>query len=122
MRIQVYWNLHRQQWSIRSSQLKRVIGHVDHIVLSNVTAKVSESGRKRVIREKRKNVHAYLEGTLEKPESLSEDLYRSLTPVTGREITYNPYKSGSFIYRDTGEEFHKSKIAVLESNRRVTTS
>lgn len=122
MRIQIYWNLHRKQWSIRSSQLKRVIGHVDHIVLSDVTARVSERGRKRVMREGRKNVHAYLEGTLERSESLSQDLYRSLTPITGREITYNPYKSGSFTYRDTGEEFRESKIAVLEANRKVTVS
>lgn len=122
MKVQIYWNIHRKQWSIRSSQLKRVIGHADHVVLSDVTAKVSERGRERVIREKRKNVHAYLEGTLERPESLSQDLYRSLTPITGREITYNPYKSGSFTYRDTGEEFQESKIAVLEANRRVTAS
>lgn len=122
MRIQVYWNIHKNKWSIRSSQLKRVIGHADQVALVNVSARVSERGRKRVIREKRKNVHAYLEGTLERSESLSQDLYRSLTPVTGREITYNPYKSGSFIYRDTGEEFRESKIAVLEANKRVTIS
>lgn len=66
MRVFVYFNLHRKCWSIKALEgpsKGRVIGHADYVDLACVEWKVSEAGRQRVIREKKKNVHAGAIGT-----------------------------------------------------------
>jgi hypothetical protein len=60
------------------------------MILKNCTFKVSASGRERVRREKKKNVHAWIQG--EKIESLS------VIDCRIREVTYNPYKHESFVF------------------------
>ena len=85
--------MHKRLFSVQekvNGQWK-VVGHTDDITLYNVTFKVSEAGRQRVLREKKKNVHAFVEGTLS-PSPLKCD-----NPLT---IRYNPYKSGSFTSGD----------------------
>lgn len=99
MIIKVYWNLHRNCWSIQHKG--KVIGHANSVLLKNVTFSVSEAGRQRVLREKRKNVHAFAKGEMivtneAKPEFLT-------LPVT-----YNPYKFGYF--------FNKSNQEKIEVN------
>ena len=64
-KVAVYYNLDKKTYSImdHSGERKRiVIGYADEILLSSVEFKVSEKGRQRVIKEKRKNVHAYIMG------------------------------------------------------------
>ena len=101
MRVFVYFNLHRKMWSVKAlegPQKGRVIARTFHVALRDVKPRVSQKGRERVLREKRKNVHAGLVGQLvdwKLPE------YDRLLPET--EITYNPYKSGNFYYRQTPE-------------------
>ena len=93
MKRRVYFNLHKHLFSVQekvNGQWK-VVGHTDDITLYNVTFKVSEAGRQRVLKEKRKNVHAFVEGTLS-PSPLVCD-----NPLI---IRYNPYKSGSFTSGD----------------------
>jgi hypothetical protein len=53
-RVMVYFNLHRGLWSIKSLKTKLVIGHSNTIILRDVEPKVSEAGRQRVIKEKKK--------------------------------------------------------------------
>ena len=101
MRVFVYYNLHKKLWSVKAlegPQKGRVIRRANHVTLRDVVPKVSQKGRERVLREKRKNVHAGLVGQMvdwKLPE------YDRLLPET--EITYNPYKSGNFYYRQTPE-------------------
>jgi hypothetical protein len=59
------------------------------IALSDVRFTVSEAGRQRVLREKRKNVHAFVEG-VESP------LYGSINRKLDCKVTYNPYKYEKF--------------------------
>ncbi len=62
MRVYVYFNLHRKCFSIKAlegAMKGRVIAHRDNVLLFHTTFKVSQAGRERVIREKRKNVHAF---------------------------------------------------------------
>lgn len=87
-RVQVYRNLHKGCYSVRCKKSGRVIYHTDKIYLQDVTFKVSESGRQRVLREKRKNVHAFVEG-----------VWLPMLPVTvstREHIRYNPYKFNKF--------------------------
>lgn len=67
--------------------------------LENVTFKVSEAGRQRVLREGRKNVHAYIIGDLVDGQPLTK----------GETVTYNPYRFSSFVLKDTEAPVHKAE-------------
>lgn len=104
--VDVYYNLHKKCLSIRHKG--RVIGHTQYITLENVRFIVSEPGRQRVIRTKRKNVHAVVRGTLQSP------LY--FYPQTGpqRLVTYNPYLYDSFVIRKTLEPIREAMYARID--------
>jgi len=112
-KVFVYYNLHKKTWSIRDCKTRRVIGHSDRVVLNFVTPKVSQAGRERVLRDKRKNVHAGLEGYLLDPNNMWE------SPRLAKGITYNPYKYTGFVYKDTEKPYTGSMFAIL-NNRSVT--
>lgn len=98
-----------------------VKAHAEVVHLFNVLPKVSEAGRERVRREKKKNVHAGLLGDV-KAYSLHKDSIdhyyrynvnnRNSSPVW-REITYNPYKHNGFVFKDTGEDYKGSSEALM---------
>ena len=90
-RVRCHKNLHRGDWSI--SVNGRVVAHVPEIVLANVTFKIRETARQRVIAKKCREVHAWAEG-----ES-------ALAPQSGSPlpISYNPYRVATFVARETGE-------------------
>lgn len=71
--------------------------------------KVSEAGRQRVIREKRKNVHASVYGYF------AGECEMDTSEMT--EVTYNPYKLGSFIVKETGEEIHSVDQVYFENGK-----
>lgn len=96
MRVFVYRNLHKNCLSVRDVKTGLVVAHVDSIVLKNVKFKVSKSGRERVLREKRKNVHAGVEGEWDKAAP-SPDLSEC------SRVLYDPYRFSSFVREDTLE-------------------
>lgn len=119
MKVFVYWNLHKGLWSVKAlsgPDKGRVVARVDKLTLANVTTRVSEAGRQRVLRERKKNVHAGIVGYTTITASFEDDLIQS----KGRQITYNPYKNSTFVYMD-GSEFHSADWAVLTPWRRVYT-
>lgn len=86
MRVRVYWNSTKKVWSVRQSG--RVVKHLRELDLWAVTFVVSEKGRQRVLRERRKSVHAYAEGVLSER--------RALVANPARAIRYNPYEGPDF--------------------------
>ena len=57
MRVFVYYNLHKKLWSVKAlegPQKGRVIRRANHVTLRDAMPKVSQKGRERVLREKRK--------------------------------------------------------------------
>jgi hypothetical protein len=86
-RVRIYRNLRKQCFSVLLRG--RVVAHCYCAVLTDVEFRVSPAGRARVLREKRKNVHAFAIGTVVGPDCL-----RSGDGL--RRITYNPYKAGTF--------------------------
>ncbi len=105
-RFFVYFNLHVGGYSLRNTATRLVTNKgriVTRVVLRDVTFKVSEAGRQRVIREKRKNVHAGAVGTL---------VRRGGNKACVR-ISYNPYRAGHFYIRETGEPVYAAKLLVL---------
>lgn len=91
--VYVYFNLHKKLWSVKSRKTGRVMFHCRAAFLKDVKFKVSQAGRKRVLKEKRKNVHAgvagQLLGTWAAQPALCEDVHEV--------VTYNPYKYKTFV-------------------------
>lgn len=107
MSVFVYFNLHKKLWSVRSVKTGKVIAHVRHIRLKDVTFKVSEAGRQRVLREKRKNVHAGVLGTV------VEDWEQIPLFIKPEPVTYNPYKYSSFVTCASQTPIETAEQAVL---------
>lgn len=133
MKCFVYYNLTRKCWSIKAMEGERkgrVIGHAKYVDLSTVVWKVSEAGRQRVLRDKRKNVHAGAVGFLRywidldgkrmgTPANTLHDHYDTNTDAVPDMVTYNPYKGPHFTDLDTGERVLYSRTAYMCPERRV---
>jgi hypothetical protein len=114
MKVFVYFNLHKKCFSIKAlegAMKGRVVAHRDNVLLFHTTFKVSQAGRERVLREKRKNVHAGVCGTWYD----SGDKHGTLSSVKerGELVTYNPYKYTSFVYKEDESEVDKAWCAGL---------
>lgn len=121
MKVFVYFNLHKKCWSIKalSGENKgRVIGHAKRVLLGDCEFRVSEAGRQRVLREKRKNVHAGVVGEL--MGFIPTDMY---TPTLesvydeGDLVTYNPYKYSGFVLK-ADPRLHVRKASQVCINER----
>lgn len=91
MKVYVYFNIRRKLFSVKALEGHHkgtVFLHVEEVFLHGVQFKVSESGRQRVLKEKRKNVHAGVVGHV--------DCARVITD-RDEQITYNPYRFSSFV-------------------------
>jgi hypothetical protein len=106
--VRCYWNLHARCWSIQDAKTRRVIGHATRVLLRDVAFKVSEAGRQRVLREGRKNVHAFAVGELSAadwmetlrgpmPWITGDIHYQKHAKEKGRLVSYNPRRAGTFM-------------------------
>jgi len=86
-----YYNTNSSNWTIQVKGPNgwRKLKSVEQATLYNVYFKVFEAGRQRVLREKRKNVHAYAYF-----ESFEEQIHFTGPLITAR---YNPYMCDKFI-------------------------
>ncbi len=116
--VQVYRNLHKNRpdggavYSVRNAD-GIVEDHTSFIALSDCKLRVSDKGNKRVRDEKRKNVHAYIQGK-------REDIFWTPTKTEEEwavEITYNPYKYDSFVRKDTEQPVKTAKAVYINSKQ-----
>ena len=115
MRVFVYFNLHKKCFSIKAlegDRKGRVVAHSTTVLLEGCKFKVSEAGRQRVLREKRKNVHAGVTGTWINADRV-ESCYEFLSMV-GRQVSYNPYKYSSFIIKATEQVVDKADVVGMK--------
>lgn len=114
MKVFVYFNLHKKVFSIKALEgpnKGRVVAHESTITLRNVHFKVSEAGRQRVLREKRKNVHA---GVVGEWSGAVDAVIRNTSNVA---VTYNPYKYSSFVYASNELPVETVTSAYLTNKR-----
>lgn len=110
-RVEVYRNLRMKgrMYSVRQNGL--VVGHTSRINLRNCCFVVNESGRQRVLKSRRKNVHAFVVGY---PALITTDaeLRRFGNQLPGK---YNPYEAGHFMVYGVGQwaPIHASMRAEL---------
>lgn len=107
--VKVYRNLHKKCFSIVDRKTRRVIAHRYSVVILGASFQVREAGRRRVLREKRKNVHAWITGTL-----------AEFLPVSAsgkpRRAFYDPYKVSKFVNRRTRRPIEKARVVELNRN------
>jgi hypothetical protein len=127
--VRVYWNLTQGCWSVMDKRTRRVIGHATQVLIREARFTVSEAGRQRVLRDRVKNVHAFVEGQLEAAiwsstrdfvEAMPWELdrkgnnaYRAEANAKGTEVTYNPYNVGYFFDKTTFERVEAAPMAYL---------
>ena len=117
--VQVYRNLHKKCWSIR--QGGKVVAHTKTLRLSSCTFHVQPAGHKKVLKEQRKNVHAYIKGYLvDKGDkrSILESFYYFIKEHkkhknTDHRVSYNPYKYDYFYNVKTQEKIDKKLDYIL---------
>ena len=115
MRVFVYFNLHKKCFSIKAlegDRKGRVVAHSNTVLLESCKFKVSEAGRQRVLREKRKNVHAGVTGVWINGDRV-ESHYEFLSMV-GRQVTYNPYKYDSFVIKATEQSVDRADVVGMK--------
>ncbi len=95
-KVFVYYNLHKHLWSIKDVKTGRVIAHKYEVRLYRPEFKVNEKGRQRVLRDKRKNVHAGVEGYVTN-HSWPRDSEGKYVWEEWNRVTYNPYKYTTFV-------------------------
>ena len=110
-RVEVYWNLHKLCFSIRKNG--RVVMHLhegpEWLTLTDVKFAVQPAGRAKVLREKKKNVHAFIRGTV-----------NFESPVAYQElVSYNPYKGDTFMVTFGGLQnpIHKARRVTLSDGK-----
>lgn len=108
MAVFVYFNLHKRCWSIRDSLTGLVVGHADKVLLTDCLFKVSEPGRLRTIREKKKNVHAGIQGKLVCATNCAQKSRKLKTAVS-----YNPFRGPTFYRKSNGSKVFQSESAFL---------
>lgn len=127
-RADIYKNLHKNRFSIRILEgpaKGKVIAHCSKVLVEDVDFVVSEAGRQKVLREKKKNVHAFVRGRVVAMSGDLSDLAKDFglrrdefpfSPVRsiglkakGKDVTYNPYRGASFHIRKTEHPVSKCR-------------
>jgi len=106
MKVDVYFNFHKKVFSVRHKG--KVVDYTKSIMLEGVKFVVQKAGRKRVLKEGRKNVHAFVRGVIHEPwvDGVTTTEYKSTS------VSYNPYRSGNFTDKD-GKPVHETYLVYL---------
>lgn len=105
MRAHVWFNLHLKQWSVKAG--KERVRHLLAVSLIGVRFHVQESGLRRCLLEKRRQVHAYASGT-------EADLGQQ--PRGCVLVSYNPFKAGYFYRKDSGAAVWEAEAVYFTSD------
>jgi hypothetical protein len=99
MKCDVYLNLHKKSWSVRSREKDnygKIYAHRKIVIIKNPIFVVNEGGRQRVLREKQKNIHAFVRGELVSADETYAEL-KSFPLDRATHVAYNPYQSATFV-------------------------
>ena len=128
-KIEVYRNLHKKCFSVRHKG--KVVGYLqddEQLALANVTFVVQPAGRAKVLREKKKNVHAFVRGEyvgfknnlIEGTSFPLDDLINSqviFQCFNFSSVSYNPYKSDKFVVEEYEEPIERSTEVLIRGGK-----
>ncbi len=112
--VRVYRNLHNGKLSVMAININgdmTVVAHTESVCIKDAKLTVNETGRQRVIREKQKNVHAFVSGRIV--------LNAKFDNRDVREVTYNPYKYESFVYKEDETPIHKADAILINGDGKI---
>ena len=145
-RVRVYYNLQKDCLSVIDTETGKLYCHAHRVDLRNAKFRVQPAGRERVLREKRKNVHAYVVGDCYDIGEVSKERFRLVdnelfekysicdcgdkpydyceecTPESSKEFRggyYNPYKHETFVDDVEKTPIHKSSRVILRDKTAV---
>ena len=101
MQVEIYMNVRKFNrgepfWSVRDKKTGKVIQHEEELVVKNCWFTVQPAGRDKVRAQKRKNVHAWVNGTI-MPDVRMNHGNESHYPIEERRhVSYNPYTHDHF--------------------------
>jgi len=98
-----------------------VLGHAKSVDIAWADFVVHEAGRQRVLKDKQKNVHAYVKGLLLNTSGFKPYKGRSIGPVYGaihstykdKVVSYNPYKAPHFVIKGTSDKVSKASLCTV---------
>lgn len=95
--VRIYWNIHKFCYSVQTKQNGRwrLWAHNRTVFLWKPKFLVQEGGRKRALREKVRNVHAFIEGGL-----MPFDDIKNLTDIDKSVPVHYDLSIGKFIAED----------------------
>jgi len=129
--VRVYRNLTNGKISILDKATGLVLGHADGVHLvphedtNEVRCIVNQAGRDRVLKEKKKYVHAYIEGVIGSIKNWTPYKGRTFTgtkppafdcTTTIIDMTYNPFKMATFCDKASGRPIQGLLSAFVESS------
>jgi len=119
-KIEVYRNLHKNCFSVRHKG--KVVGYLhdnEQLALTNVKFVVQPAGRAKVLRENKKNVHAFVRGEYVGYENnLTNNLYfGEFKDLDFYAVSYNPYKSDKFVVKETGKPIESNSEALIRGGK-----
>lgn len=115
--VDVYWNINKKIFSVKSCSTGKVIMYTDELNLQDAKFVVREAGRQRVLRDKQKNVHAFVRGYIVAHSTWQKKCFKRHTEVRG--ARYNPYTNDSFVDKETGEALDNASIVKLYTNKAI---
>jgi hypothetical protein len=99
----------------------RVVGHAQLLIMVDCRFVVSESGRQRVIREKKKYVHAFIVGRISTRGAMG--MLETDDDKLPAKVNYNPYKNAKFFVDNlTSEPFDVAGATAVCINKHGVTA
>jgi hypothetical protein len=112
--FRIYRNLHKDCFSIQKWNPEkkdyRLHSHETNLVAYNVEFKVSQSGRNSVLKNKQKNVHAFV----------CCDQYSAFNDTEftlGEEILYDPYINDHFVIKNSNTRVDRIQCLIMQNNK-----
>ncbi len=111
MTVDIYFNFHKKVFSVRKKG--KVIQHATAMTVIEPKFVVQPAGRAKVLRDKVKNVHAFVR--VNSMYTVDMELnYEFCEPFLPSErVKYNPYMADTFVSCATGDAIHEAEVAYL---------
>ena len=97
-KFEVYRNLQKRCWSVRSFITKKVVCHEESLYLYAPIFRVQQAGNRKVRETGVKNVHAYVQGYWNGPGSVPNS-----SLFLPSRIKYNPFDYRTFVFANTDD-------------------
>lgn len=110
--VRVFKNLRHGCYSIMQRGVVRASAR--QVRLRDVEFRVREAGRQRMLREQRRNVHAFAVGRL--VDFVHPGDTRDMEPMVGRGAFYDPWRFASFVDSDTEAPVTAVKVAQFDED------